>query len=652
MENSKKLCILNTANVFRLRNSLILFILFTVIVPAIAQETKSFEAYKAAYKGQPEVVISDVEKYVIKKAKNGLLITQERHKESLVLNKLGVRDQKDQFYSSELSPVMDYNAYIITKDNKKVKMKNFNESSNNSGSVFFDDVKKIEVTYSGLEPGVRKVLQYETTFTDPNLLHRFVFKRQYAAEELKLEVEVDNSVELGYKVINDSGDIEFQKTKKGKKTLYQWVKKNSTPYKWEPNSPGMLYVEPHVALFITDAELDEKPIFLGDVPKLYAYYQTFVKDLNKDINKDLQTIAETIAAPHETEEEKVKAIYYWVKDNIKYIAYENGYEGFIPREANLVCERKFGDCKDMSSITQALCQSIGIDNVKLTWIGTRDIPYTYEEVPTPAVDNHMIACYVKDDSYIFLDGTDQWTAYPYPSSFIQGKEALVGLSPKEFKIVTVPIVDAIDNKRKIEVDFTEENGLIKGTGSFEFHGLSRTRQLATMSSLNKTSKFNDVKRRVLLGNNKFILSDYTEENIDNRDLPYILHYDFNLDNYVIEVGDEHFINMFMKEHSLLYEMEDDRIFPYEIAHLQHIDVTTRYTINDTESINSLPEPLDIDNDLLSFKAAYSMDGRTIQLHYILESKSIFIEPSQFEEWNNTIRSIKEYMDNTLSIKQQ
>jgi hypothetical protein len=272
----------------------------------IGQKTKPFEEYVKTYKGQPEVVISDSEKYVIKKSKTGLSIIQEKYTESLVLNDLGARQQKERFYSSELSPVIDYNAYIITKNDKKVKIKDFNESNNDNSSIFFDDVKKIEVTYSGVEPGVRKVLSYQTKFTDPNLLHRYIFKTQYAAEEMKFEVEIDNDIKLGYKILNDTGNITFKKEVKSRKTLYQWTMKNSTPYKWEPGNPGILYHEPHIEIFIEDAEIEDKPIFLGDVSKLYAYYRTFVNELNQNIDQELIDIAIDVSKDHETEEEKCR----------------------------------------------------------------------------------------------------------------------------------------------------------------------------------------------------------------------------------------------------------------------------------------------------------------------------------------------------------
>src|SRR5690606_28188930 len=133
------------------------------------------------------------------------------------------------------------------------------------------------------------------------------------------------------------------------------------------------------------------------------------------------------------------------------------------RQAKLVYERKFGDCKDMSSIITEMAKYANIPNVNLTWIGSRSIPYTYHEVPTPAVDDHMIATYedAKGNIY-FLDATDSYTKFGLPSGFIQGKEAMIQ-NGESYKLVKVPVVNFGENASQMLVDLQLENTLLKGS---------------------------------------------------------------------------------------------------------------------------------------------------------------------------------------------
>src|SRR5690242_9074625 len=89
-----------------------------------------------------------------------------------------------------------------------------------------------------------------------------------------------------------------------------------------------------------------------------------------------------------TDADKIKAIYYWVQDNIRYIAYEDGYSGYIPASAQEVLSKKYGDCKGMANLLTEFLKLAGYD-AHFTWIGTRSIPYP-QNTPALCVNNHAI----------------------------------------------------------------------------------------------------------------------------------------------------------------------------------------------------------------------------------------------------------------------
>jgi transglutaminase-like putative cysteine protease len=151
---------------------------------------------------------------------------------------------------------------------------------------------------------------------------------------------------------------------------------------------------PHIIPIITSYKIKDKEAkLLNDVSGLYNWYYSMVKDINQQpTDKALVTLVDEITKDNKTDLEKVRSIYYWTQQNIKYIAFEYALGGFIPREANDVFNKKYGDCKDNSSILYEMLKVAGLKG-HLTWIGTREIPYSYTDVPTPIVDNHMILSY-------------------------------------------------------------------------------------------------------------------------------------------------------------------------------------------------------------------------------------------------------------------
>ena len=65
-------------------------------------------------------------------------------------------------------------------------------------------------------------------------------------------------------------------------------------------------------------------------------------------------------------------MFYWVQDNIRYIAFENGIMGFKPDAAQNVLNKKYGDCKGKANLLKEMLKLAGYD-ARLTWIGTSDL---------------------------------------------------------------------------------------------------------------------------------------------------------------------------------------------------------------------------------------------------------------------------------------
>ena len=166
-------------------------------------------------------------------------------------------------------------------------------------------------------------------------------------------------------------------------------------------------------------------------------------------------------------------IYDWVQQNINYIAFEDGYGGFIPRSSDLVFKRKFGDCKDMANLLKKMLEIAGFKEVYLTWIGTRDRPYTYEELHTPMVDNHMITVVKNENEIFYLDATNANAPFGYPSSFIQGKQALVGINDSMFELVNVPIIPKDQNLRSDSLYFQIKGDTLLGYNNRFLNGYQR-----------------------------------------------------------------------------------------------------------------------------------------------------------------------------------
>src|SRR5690606_7430592 len=101
-------------------------------------------------------------------------------------------------------------------------------------------------------------------------------------------------------------------------------------------------------------------------------------DLNKQNSDELVEIVKKIQAQSRDKRELVRNIFYWVQSNVRYIAFEQGMRGLIPHSGTYVCEKRYGDCKDMANLIVDMLATAGVE-AHHTWIGTRGLAYRYTE---------------------------------------------------------------------------------------------------------------------------------------------------------------------------------------------------------------------------------------------------------------------------------
>jgi hypothetical protein len=305
----------------------------------------------------------------------------------------------------------------------------------------------------------------------------------------------------------------------------------------------------------------------------------------------------------------------------------------------------------MANIIVSMASYANVKDVNLCWIGTREIPYSYSELATPAVDNHMIAAYKKGDEYIFLDATDRETRYGLPTSFIQGKEALIN-NGTEFKIVKVPVVEAKKNQVDDLVKVQIKEGKLIGNGRMVFNGFNRSMTLMQIGDASGKTRFEMIKSLVLKGNNKFNLNTYQEENISNRDLPYNVNYDFELDNYLIKVEKELYINPYLHKVFEKNPIQKDRVTGYDFEIVSLFNSEYEFEIPANYKVKYIPKNFTLDNELVQVNAVFSETNNKIVVKYTFEVKKMVIEPSDFQLWDESVKKMKNNYSETLILTEK
>lgn len=565
---------------------------------------------------------------------------------------------KYKIFHSSFEEIKDLEAFTKVPDGskyKKIKVTDTKTESSTSRGVFFDDSKETSFDFPSMMKGSVSSVSYTEFLKDAHFLYPFYFTSYMPVVNAKFTISFPSDMDLKYIVKNnDNNIVKVDEDKKSRQTTYTFTAGNTKYKERYGDGPSRAHYEPHVIVYIASYKNDngDKVDYLADVKDLYKWNYSFLKNINTEPSPIIKHLADSLTAGIATEREKAKAIYTWVQQHIKYVAFENGLEGFIPRQAADVCTKRYGDCKDMASLLTALLKEAGL-KAYFTWIGTRSIPYSYTEVPLPITDNHMISTVKIGDDWIFLDGTDPNCIFGLPSQFIQEKQALVGIQENEYKLLTVPVV-------KVEKNFVTDSTIIqvtdkgiKGTSSVYYNGYFGIDAYNSLLYRDEKDTKEYVKAQASKGSNKFILGDYVVNKINPDQKIMNLKTSFEIPDYSKKIADEWYINLNLNK-SLFSTLIDtakrkvgvDNDFMFQIKNYTILDVPKDF------EVSYLPESHQYKNDLFSFEIKYSIKENKVIAEQQFKSECMLLQPKDFSKWNETVKEVVNQYKQQLVLKKK
>lgn len=642
--------------IWKMSNNWFLLVFMLLGFLGFSQESKTFLEYKSLYPDAKKVRLNQEVKVTIKLKSGNIDITQEFANEDLYLDESAQYNSKKTLQFSSFFELDNIEAASYTYENgdyKENPVKDFTEKDEIDDS-FYNDTKSLNFILPKLEKGSKSVIKYTEKVKNPRFISTFYFGDFSPIINNKLTIVADNEVELRFKTFNtDTLAIGFKKETKRNTTTYIWETKNINAYDYEANTPTYKTILPHIVPIITSYTEKDTPSALANSPKdLYTWYYSLIKPLKTDTpNQDLVDLVKEITAGKNSDLEKVKAIYYWAQKNIKYIAFEYALGGFIPRSANEVFQKKYGDCKDNSSILYKMLEIANLDG-QLTWIGTRSIPYDYEEVPTPLVDNHMILTYIdKDGKTYFLDATGRYLPIDYPSSFIQGKEALISKDSSDFSIKKVPIVPPEKNTVIDTTNIKLKGENILGSSHLIVSGYNKTEVFFDLENETTDDKIKAYYNNLLQkGSNKFLIESISEKNKFSYDKDLEVNYDFTINNYSKSIGAESYINLNLVRDISEFKTEEDRKYAVEFDHTNLFNYTTYLELPEGYKVEYIPENIELSNDYISASISYKILDGKIQYNHTYKTDFITLNLKEQKVVNTLIKQIEKAFNEVIILK--
>lgn len=193
-----------------------------------------------------------------------------------------------------------------------------------------------------------------------------------------------------YTMLHMGAQEPTRETLPGGFTRLSYIRENAPGFTTDDDIPSWLYGYPlhEVSSYENWAEVGE----------VFAPYYT------RSRSAEIKSVADKIRAEHETPPEQARAALDYVQRNIRYLAISMGVGGYQPRPPDLVLERRFGDCKDVTLLLLSLLEELGITADPML-VDTQERAGVFETLPNHVAFDHVVVLTTLGDDIYVMDAT-------------------------------------------------------------------------------------------------------------------------------------------------------------------------------------------------------------------------------------------------------
>lgn len=443
----------------QIRNLWILIGFLFLSTPFYAQmvEYNALSIPKTLMENANAVVRKDFKKFKIDSPKSATL---EVKYVVTILNNSSREDVQGVAYDKQ-SKITNLEANIYDAFGKlvrHVKARDFRDQSSVSDfSVYEDDrIKFVELNHNSYPYTIE--FMYTKTFKRlPFYPSSYLQHFRKSVESFEFIVIAPEELGLNYKSMNI--DLEPMVEQNKKKILYRWQASDLPALKKEPFAPYPDQITPAIRIAPTRFQYDR---YEGDMSSWNSFGK-FIYDLNKgrdQLSPEMVKVVQTLIADAKDDREKIKILYNYLQENMRYVSVQLGIGGWQTFDANYVEKNKYGDCKALSNFMKAILKEAGITSHAALIYNSRENKIQMDSsFAVPAFANHMILSIPSEEMWL------ECTSNYYPPNYLgagnQDRQTLL-ITEEGGKISRTPVYDLDLNKKSTNatIEINEEGGAI------------------------------------------------------------------------------------------------------------------------------------------------------------------------------------------------
>lgn len=566
-----------------------------------------------------------------------------------ILKKAGIEDSYFSVPYSKLSSLKVTSAILYDADGKEVKefkKDDIIDLKMSSAGTLFDDNRVKSIDPNVMEPPF--TVEYEYEMDHKNLLFyptwTAIGNYNQSIESAQITVVVPDHLPLRYHEINIPNKV-IQNTA-GDNLNYTWKVENFEAI--EPEPYGDVFKAKAPIVYMAPG-IFEFGGYKGDASS-WNQLGKFINDLNEGRGELAPETVQTIQklTKDATDDfEKIKIIYEYMQDKVRYVNIAVGIGGWQPFPAETVDRLSYGDCKGLSNYMKSMLSSVGIDaNYTLVRAGREK-----SEIPSEFSGswfNHAFLHVPLEKDTVWLECTTQTDPCGYMGTFTDDRDVLI-ITEEGGKMIKSPTLTAEDNQLVQVADIKMLNDgsaqvNLKRSGGGMFYDYSS-------GVLNESKDIQKKYLRYTIEIPDYSINDFSFSEHRSRQPRIDENIDLTVRNIGSKIGSRILVPFnILSGESDIPRVKDDRYSDVEIKRSYTQIDTLHFDFSDIAEIDKVPEGTSIASKYGSFENEITKDGNTITyVRHMVMNKGVY-DKSEFADFVGFLESAAEAESTKFVVK--
>jgi hypothetical protein len=417
--------------------------------------------------------------------------------------------------------------------------------------------------------------------------------------------------------------------------IYSWHFKDIPQIIPESNMPSSVEINPTL-LISTFSSWQE----------IYDWWWALAEDKIKIDTAIKDKVSQLIQGLSSTEE-KIRAIYNFCAQKIRYVAVEYGQAGYEPHNASDIFKNKYGDCKDQAILLVTMLKEAGISSWPVL-IPTKDCYNLDEEFPA-IFFNHCIACVSLNDKLFFLDPTAETCSFDDLPAGDQDRQVLI-IKSDGYKIQKIPLYPAqhnlIEQHLNMKVNTDETINVEKSIFTYGIYDQAQRFWLLYTPPELIEETLKEKIQEISIGAK---LDSYKIENLNNLNTPVVLSYALKGPEYFTVAG---ILRIMPQLTGLDTSMvaKDKRKYAIDFGILDSKETNLEIELPDNFAIKYMPESINKDSHWLRLEVQYNQKDNKIIFNQKMELKKNIILESEYPDFKNFFEDLAKQIKQRIVLE--